>query len=97
MVTACKVYGLYISDILQQVDEVMTLFAMEKELRIIKNRGHFPVPKINPHGTKIKNTKDIDRVLEVVDREVVEVITAVRESEMNYEKEKTETGKKNSK
>ena len=36
-VAACKVYGLYISDVLQQVDEVMKLLAMEKELRIIKN------------------------------------------------------------
>ena len=85
---ACKVYGLYILDILQQVDEVMKLFAMEKELRIIKNRGHFPVPEITPQGTKIENTKDIDKVLEAVDREVVEMITAVRESKQNYEKEK---------
>ena len=45
-VTACKVYGLYISDVLQQVEEVMKSFAMEKELRIVKNRGHFPVPKM---------------------------------------------------
>ena len=51
-VTACKVYGLYISDILQKVDEVMKLFGMEKELRIIKKRGHFPVPQITPQGTK---------------------------------------------
>ena len=29
-VAACKVYGPYISDILQQVDEVMKIFAMEK-------------------------------------------------------------------
>ena len=33
-VTACKVYGPYISDIQQQVDEVMKLFAMEKELSL---------------------------------------------------------------
>ena len=51
-VIACKVYRLYISDILQQVDEVMKLFTMEEELRIIKNRGHFPVPGITP---KVKN------------------------------------------
>ena len=47
-VTACKVYGSNIADILREVDEVMKLFAMEKELRIIKNRGHFPVPLITP-------------------------------------------------
>ena len=91
---ACKVYRLYISDISQQVDEVMKLFAMEKELRIIKNRGHFPVPEITPQGTKIKNTKDIDKVLEAVDKEVVEMLTAVRESELNYEKEKEEARNK---
>ena len=52
-VTACKVYRPYISDILRQVDEVMKLFCIEKELRIIENRGHFPVPKITPQGIKI--------------------------------------------
>ena len=55
-VTACKVYGPYITDILQQVDEVMKLSAMEKELRIIKNRGHFPIPSITPQGTKIETS-----------------------------------------
>ena len=49
---ACKVYRAYITDVLQQVDAVMTLFVMEKELRVIKNRGHFPVPKIVPPGHK---------------------------------------------
>ena len=93
-VTACKMYGLYISDVLQQVDEVMKLFAMEKELRIIKNRGHLPIPKITPQGTKIKNTKDIDKVLEEVDDEVVEMLAAVRESELNHEKEKVEAKNK---
>ena len=87
-VTACKVYRLYTSDVLQQVDEVMKLYAMEKELRIIKNRGHFPVPEITPQGTKIENTKDIDKALEAVDKDVVEMITGVRESEWNYEEEK---------
>ena len=51
-VAACKVYGPYISDILWQVDEVMKIFAMEKELRRIKNRGHFLVPLIAPQGNK---------------------------------------------
>ena len=57
-VTACKVYRSYISDILRQVDEVMKLFAMEKEHRIIKNRGHFPIPTIMPQGTKIETVQD---------------------------------------
>ena len=73
---------------LQQIDEVLKLFAMEKELRIIKNRGHFPVAKITPQGTKIETTKD--KVLEAVDTEVMEMIRAVRESEENYEREQEE-------
>ena len=86
----CKVYGSYISDILRQVDEVMKLFAMEKELRIIKNRGHFPVPVITPQGTKIKTLQDKKKVLDAVDMEVMEMIKAVRESEENYEREQEE-------
>ena len=86
-VTACKVYGSYISDILRQVDKVMKLFAMEKKLRIIKNRGHFPIPTITPQGTKIKTTHDRDKALEAVDIEVTEMIKAVRQSEENYKRE----------
>ena len=58
MVTACKLYGLYIADILRQVDEVMKLFAMEKELRIIKTeatsqyqQSHHEAQKLKPHMT----------------------------------------------
>ena len=47
-VAVCMVYGPYISDILRQVDEVMKTFAVEKELRRIKNRGHVLVPLITP-------------------------------------------------
>ena len=32
-VKACKVYGPYIRDVLQQADEAMTIFVMEEELR----------------------------------------------------------------
>ena len=72
----------------------MTLFNMEKELRIIKNRGQLPIPTTTPQGTKMENSKDIDKVLEAVDREVVEMITAVRESKLNYKKEKAEAKSK---
>ena len=89
-VTVCKVYGSYIADILRQADEVMKLFAMEKELRIIKNRGHFPVPTNTAQVTKIETTKDKDKVLEAVDTEVIEMIKAVRESEENYKREQEE-------
>ena len=43
---ACKIYGPYISDILQQVDMVMTIFAMENELR--RTEDTFPYQK-SPH------------------------------------------------
>ena len=79
-----------LSDILRQVDEVMKLFAMEKELRIIKNRGHFPVPVITPQGMKIETLQDKKRVLDAKDTEVIEMIKAVRESEENYEREQEE-------
>ena len=36
-------YVPYISHIVGQLDEVVKIFAMEKELRLIKNRGYFPV------------------------------------------------------
>ena len=87
-ITACKLYRSYISDILQQVDEVMKLFAMEKELGIIKNRGCFPVPQIIPQGTKIETTHDRNKVLEAVDKEMIEMIKAARESKEIYEKNK---------
>ena len=83
-------YGPYISDILRQVDKVMKLFCMEKELRIIKIRGHFPVPTITPQGTKIETIKDKEKVLKAVDGETVELIKAVREREENYEREQEE-------
>ena len=36
-VAACKMYIPYISDITRQIDKVVKIFAMEKELRSIKN------------------------------------------------------------
>ena len=86
-VSACKVYGPYISDILRQVDEVMKIFAMEKELRIIQNRGYFQAPLITPQGNKIKTSQDRDKVLEAVDKEMTEMLKAVKQSEENYERE----------
>ena len=83
-VNACKVYGPYITDILCQVEEVIKLFSMEKELRKIRNRGEFPVPKFTPDGIRIVNTKDKDRVLTQVDREVEDILRAVRRNEEKY-------------
>ena len=42
-VAACKMYVPYISDIVRQIEEIVKIFAIEKELRLIKNRGYFPV------------------------------------------------------
>ena len=56
-VTACKVYRLYISDVLQQVDKVMKLFTMEKELRIIKTEDTSQCQKLPHKVQKIENTK----------------------------------------
>ena len=86
-VAACKVYGPYMSDILQKVDKVMKIFAMEKELRRIKNRGHFLVPLITPQGNKIETSHDKDKVLEAVDEEITKMLNAMKQSEENYERE----------
>ena len=84
---ACKVYGPYIRDVLQQVEEVMTLFVMEKELRNIKGRGHFPIPTITPHNTKIENHQQSRKTLEAVDKKLIRILNAVKESGNTYEKE----------
>ena len=60
---------------------------MEKELRIIKNRGHFPVPLITSQGNKTETSHDKDKVLEAVNEEVTEMLNAVKQSEENYERE----------
>ena len=86
-VPACKVYGPYTTDIIQQVDEVMKIFAMERELRRIQNRGHFLVPLITPQGNKIETSHNKDRELETVDEEITEMLNTVKRSEDNYEKE----------
>ena len=76
-----KVLGPYIRDIIQQFEEVTTIFMIERELRNLKNRGHFPIPTIIPQGTKIRNPQHTKRVLEAVDEEMVEIFTRVRENE----------------
>ena len=60
---------------------------MEKELRIIKNRGYFQVPLITPQVNKIETSQDRDKVLEAVDKEVTEILKAVKQGEENYKKE----------
>ena len=77
-VAACKMYVPYISDITRQIEEVVKIFAMEKELRSVKNRGYFPVPQLAPEECKIETIQD---------KEVVEMLYAIKDSEENYKRE----------
>ena len=86
-VTACRVYVPYMSDITRQLEEVRKIFAIEKEVRTIKNRGYFPVPHINPQEEKIETTKDKDRILERIDEIATAMIQAARQSEENLARE----------
>ena len=86
-VAACRVYVPYISDIVRQLDEVMKIFAIEKELRTIKNRGYFPVPHFTPQENKIETVRDKDKVLETIDEIATAMIRAARQSKENFAKE----------
>ena len=86
-VAACKMYVPYISDIVQQIEEVVKIFAMEKELRLIKNRGYFPVPQLTPEECKIETIQDKEVLLTEIDEIVVEMLNAIKESEENYKRE----------
>ena len=69
------------SDITRQLEEVRKIFAIEKEVRTIKNRGYFPVPHVNPQEEKIETAKDKDRILERIDKIAMAMIQAARQSE----------------
>ena len=68
----------------------MTIFAMEKELRKLKDRGHFPIPKITQHGIRIDNRQQAKKTLDAVKVELTRILKSIRESEGKYEKEKEE-------
>ena len=72
----------------------MKLFCMEKELRIIKNGGHFPVLKITPQGIKIETIKDKKKVLKGVDAEIEKMLKAITKSEEIYERDQEEAKKR---
>ena len=86
-VAACKIYVPYISNITHQIEEVVKIFAMEKELRLIKNRGYFPVPHLVPRKCKIETIQDKETLIKEIDEVAVEMLTAIRESEENYKNE----------
>ena len=86
-VAACRVYIPYMSDITRQLKEVRKIFAIEKEVRTIKNRGYFPVPHINPQEEKFETAKDKDKILERIDELAMAMIQAARQSEENLTRE----------
>ena len=86
-VAACKMDVPYISDITRQIEEVVKIFAMEKELRLIKNRGYFPVPQLAPRECKIETIQDKETLIKEIDEIAVEMLTTIWESEENYKKE----------
>ena len=86
-VAACKMYIPYTSDIKRQIEEVVKIFAIEKELRLIKNRGYFPAPYLAPRECKIETIQDQDVLIKEIDEAAVEMLIAIKESEENYKKE----------
>ena len=86
-VAACKMYVPYISDITRQIEEAGKIFAMEKELRLIKNRGYFPAPYLSPRECKIETIQDKEALIKEIDEVAVEMLTAIRESKENYKKD----------
>ena len=86
-VAAWKMYVPYISNITQQIEEVVKIFAMEKELRSIKNRGYFPVPQLAPEECKIETIQDKEVLMRKIDEIAVEMLNAIKKSEENYKRE----------
>ena len=87
-VAACKKYVPYISDITRQIEEVVKLFAMEKELRSIKNRGYFPVPQLAPEERKVETIQDKEALMKEINEIALEMLNAIKESEENYKRER---------
>ena len=86
-VAACKMYVPYISDITRQIEEVVKIFAMEKELRLIKNRGYFPVQQLASRECKIETIQDKEILIKEIDEVAVEMLKAIRESEENQKEQ----------
>ena len=78
VVAACKMYVPYISDITRQIEEVVKIFAMEKELRSIKNRGYFPVPQLAPEECKIETIQDKEVLMREIDEIAVEMLMPLK-------------------
>ena len=90
-VTACKIYGTHILEVLKKFDEITKLFAIENELRIIRCRELLPFPTTSPHKEKIENKNDKDKVLHEVDEEVMEMLKETKKSKRDWQEKQTET------
>ena len=87
-VAAYKMYVPYISDITRQIEEVVKIFAMEKELRSIKNRGYFLVPQLTPRECKIETIQEKEILMKEIDEIAVEMLNSIKENEENYIRER---------
>ena len=87
-VTACKMYGTHIADVLKQFEEITKLFAIENKLRIIRCRELIPIPTISPQESKIENKKDKDKILQEVDEELEEILETIKDIKLSYKREK---------
>ena len=65
----------------------MKIFAIEKELRTIKNRGYFPVPHITPQDSKIETARDKDKILGTIDEIATAMLKVVTQSEVTHIRE----------
>ena len=79
-VAACKMYVPYISDITRQMEEVVKIFTMEKDLRSIKNRGYFPVPQLAPEECKIETIQDKEVLMREIDEIAVEMLIPLKKA-----------------
>ena len=65
----------------------MKIFAVERELRLIRNRGYFPVPQITPQDTKIETTHDKNELMKDINEVATAMLNAVNQNEEHYARE----------
>ena len=61
---------------------------MERKLRLIKNRGYFPVLQITPQDSKIETTHDKNELMKEIDEVATAMLNAFKQSEENYARER---------
>ena len=65
----------------------MKIFAIEKELRTIKNRGYFAVLHITPQDSKIETARDKDKILGTIDEIVTAMLKVVMQNKETHIRE----------